>query len=69
VTNTTTKGQISQVVDYLNMAPSAIAVNTILKANADVIAAAPTRDDIVASADDLLRFFNEQATGAAGSPV
>ncbi len=69
VTNTTAKGQISQVVDYLNMAPSAIAVNTILKVNADVIAAAPTRDEIVASADDLLRFFNEQATGTAGNAL
>jgi hypothetical protein len=62
-TNTTPKGQISQVFDYLDMAGSPDDVSKILNVNVAVIEASGRADEVNAAADRLLQWFEKQAAG------
>jgi hypothetical protein len=63
VTNTTPRGQISQVFDYMDMAKDPDEVAKILNVNVAVIEASGKADEVNEGAERLLRWFEKEAAG------
>jgi hypothetical protein len=61
ITNTTAKGKVDQLFDYLDMVRNPDEVAVFLNVNAQEIVNSGKKDEIAEAADKLLRYFERQA--------
>jgi hypothetical protein len=61
ITNTTAKGKVDQLFDYLDMVRNPDDVAVFLNVNAQEIVNSGKKNDIAEAADNLLRYFEQKA--------